>query len=80
LRELGRCDPGQALALNGTRLAPEQGAAEEVKLDRLEGVFMHALMEELVNGNLDPKLFVQFTLQAFGQGLSRSLFAPGHLP
>jgi hypothetical protein len=80
LRELTSRDPGQVFALDGTRLAPEQGAAEEVKLNRLERVFVFALMEELVNGNLYPELFAQFTLQAFGQGFSRVLFTPGHLP
>ncbi|MDD4455602.1 MAG: hypothetical protein PHI67_09885 [Candidatus Methanomethylophilaceae archaeon] len=80
MSQLGRSDPGQIVALNGTRLAPEQGATEEVKLDRLERVFMHTLMEELMNLNLYPELFAQFPLQALGQGLTGILFSPGHLP
>lgn len=41
---------------------------------------MLALMKELMNGDLHPELFAQFTLQALGQRLTGVLFASGHLP
>lgn len=78
--QAGFGDPFDGGAIERLRLARQQGAAEEFQVDRLLGIRVGNLGEQVAHGNRDPKFLADFPNQTLLWGLPRLALAARELP